>query len=75
MINVNLKDDLMSKDCSLRKSEQEMDSLTFRNTQLEKRVGVLQDELQAANNVKTYITISPDAIIVPDVINVKFIIP
>lgn len=33
------------KDQSLRKLQQEMDSLTFRNQQLAKRVELLQDEL------------------------------
>lgn len=33
------------KDQSLRKVQQEMDSLTFRNQQLAKRVELLQDEL------------------------------
>ena len=33
------------KDQSLRKLQQEMDSLTFRNLQLAKRVELLQDEL------------------------------
>ncbi|PNJ79931.1 PPP1R21 isoform 6 [Pongo abelii] len=33
------------KEQSLRKLQQEMDSLTFRNLQLAKRVELLQDEL------------------------------
>lgn len=33
------------KDQSLRKLQQEMESLTFRNQQLAKRVELLQDEL------------------------------
>lgn len=33
------------KDQSVRKLQQEMDSLTFRNQQLAKRVALLQEEL------------------------------
>ncbi|XP_076872108.1 protein phosphatase 1 regulatory subunit 21 [Brachyhypopomus gauderio] len=44
----SLKDDLKQRDQSLRKSEQEMDSLVFRNQQLTKRVELLQEELQAS---------------------------
>uniref|UniRef100_A0A4W4EBV8 Protein phosphatase 1 regulatory subunit 21 n=1 Tax=Electrophorus electricus TaxID=8005 RepID=A0A4W4EBV8_ELEEL len=44
----SLKDDLKQKDQSLRKAEQEMDSLSFRNQQLAKRVELLQEELQAS---------------------------
>ncbi|XP_035421138.1 protein phosphatase 1 regulatory subunit 21 isoform X4 [Cygnus atratus] len=40
-----LKEQLKLKDQSLRKLQQEMDSLTFRNQQLAKRVELLQDEL------------------------------
>lgn len=43
--NAELRDILKEKEQSLRKAEQEMDSLTFRNQQLTKRVTVLQDEL------------------------------
>jgi protein phosphatase 1 regulatory subunit 21 len=43
--NSELRDVLKERDQSLRKVEQEMDSLTFRNQQLTKRVTVLQDEL------------------------------
>lgn len=43
--NAELRDVLKEKEQILRKSEQEMDSLTFRNQQLTKRVTVLQDEL------------------------------
>lgn len=39
------KEQLKMKDQSLRKLQQEMDSLTFRNQQLAKRVELLQDEL------------------------------
>ncbi|XP_042321299.1 protein phosphatase 1 regulatory subunit 21 isoform X1 [Sceloporus undulatus] len=40
-----LKEQLKMKDQTLRKLQQEMDSLTFRNQQLAKRVELLQDEL------------------------------
>uniref|UniRef100_A0A8C6DAQ8 Protein phosphatase 1 regulatory subunit 21 n=1 Tax=Moschus moschiferus TaxID=68415 RepID=A0A8C6DAQ8_MOSMO len=40
-----LKEQVKMKDQSLRKLQQEMDSLTFRNLQLAKRVELLQDEL------------------------------
>jgi protein phosphatase 1 regulatory subunit 21 len=43
--NAELRDVLKEKEQTLRKAEQEMDSLTFRNQQLTKRVTVLQDEL------------------------------
>jgi protein phosphatase 1 regulatory subunit 21 len=43
--NSELRDALKEREQSLRKVEQEMDSLTFRNQQLTKRVTVLQDEL------------------------------
>lgn len=44
--NTELKDVLKERDQSLRKADQEMDSLNFRNQQLTKRVTVLQDELE-----------------------------
>lgn len=40
-----IQEQLKIKDQSLRKLQQEMDSLTFRNQQLAKRVELLQDEL------------------------------
>lgn len=45
--NSDLKDILKEREQSLRKSEQEMDSLTFRNQQLTKRVTILQGELDS----------------------------
>jgi len=45
--NVELTETLQTKDQSLRKLEQESDSLTFRNKQLEKRIEVLQGELNS----------------------------
>ncbi|KAH0568092.1 protein phosphatase 1 regulatory subunit 21 [Cotesia glomerata] len=45
-----LKDQLKEKDVSLRRAEQELDSLIFRNQQLTKRVTVLQDELDKMQN-------------------------
>ncbi|XP_051945766.1 protein phosphatase 1 regulatory subunit 21 [Xyrauchen texanus] len=41
----SLKEDLKHKEQSFRKVQQEMDSLTFRNQQLTKRVELLQEEL------------------------------
>lgn len=43
--NTEMKEVLKKREQSLRKAEQEMDSLIFRNQQLTKRVTVLQDEL------------------------------
>lgn len=40
-----IQEQLKMKDQSLRKLQQEMDSLSFRNQQLAKRVELLQDEL------------------------------
>ena len=45
--NSELRDVLKEREQSLRKAEQEMDSLTFRNQQLTRRVTVLQEELDA----------------------------
>ncbi|XP_060720123.1 protein phosphatase 1 regulatory subunit 21 [Tachysurus vachellii] len=42
----SLKDEVKQREQSLRKAEQEMDSLSFRNQQLAKRVELLQEELQ-----------------------------
>ncbi|XP_030627197.1 protein phosphatase 1 regulatory subunit 21 [Chanos chanos] len=44
--SASLKDELKQREQSLRKVEQEMDSLSFRNQQLAKRVELLQEELQ-----------------------------
>lgn len=46
-----IQEQMKMKDQSLRKLQQEMDSLTFRNQQLAKRVELLQDEL-ALNEYK-----------------------
>ncbi|KAF7686976.1 protein phosphatase 1 regulatory subunit 21 [Silurus meridionalis] len=45
---ISLKDEVKQREQSLRKAEQEMDSLTFRNQQLAKRVELLQEELQVS---------------------------
>ncbi|MCJ8749003.1 hypothetical protein PDJAM_G00171190 [Pangasius djambal] len=42
----SLKEEVKQREQSLRKAEQEMDSLSFRNQQLAKRVELLQEELQ-----------------------------
>uniref|UniRef100_A0A8C5NC65 Protein phosphatase 1 regulatory subunit 21 n=1 Tax=Gouania willdenowi TaxID=441366 RepID=A0A8C5NC65_GOUWI len=44
----SMKEQLKQRDQSLRKQEQEMDSLSFRNQQLAKRVELLQEELAAS---------------------------
>ena len=44
--NVEASEYLKQKEQSLRKSEAEMDSLTFRNQQLTRRVEILQDDLE-----------------------------
>jgi protein phosphatase 1 regulatory subunit 21 len=49
--NNELRDGLKEKDQSVRKLEQEVESLNFRNQQLAKRIGVLQEELSLINNV------------------------
>uniref|UniRef100_A0A673Y7W6 Protein phosphatase 1 regulatory subunit 21 n=1 Tax=Salmo trutta TaxID=8032 RepID=A0A673Y7W6_SALTR len=46
--STSLKDQVKQREQSLRKVEQEMDSLTFRNQQLAKRVELLQEELAAS---------------------------
>lgn len=43
--NSNLRDQLKQKELEARRSEQEIDSLGFRNKQLELRVAALQEEL------------------------------
>ncbi|XP_063991826.1 ELKS/Rab6-interacting/CAST family member 1 isoform X2 [Diachasmimorpha longicaudata] len=48
--NSDLKEQMKSKDVTLRRQEQELDSLTFRNQQLTKRVTVLQGELDRLQN-------------------------
>lgn len=51
--NNELKEQIKTKDVCLRRAEQELDSLTFRNQQLTKRVTVLQDELDNTQNKST----------------------
>lgn len=46
--SAELKEILRTKDQNLRKAEQELDSLNFRNQQLTKRITILQDDLNAA---------------------------
>ena len=41
--NTELREQLKEKEVELRRAEQELDSLTFRNQQLTKRVTVLQE--------------------------------
>ena len=44
--NVGASDSIKQKEQALRKSEAEMDSLTFRNQQLTRRVEILQEDLE-----------------------------
>ncbi|XP_053976435.1 protein phosphatase 1 regulatory subunit 21 [Hylaeus volcanicus] len=43
--NADIREQLKEKEVELRKAEQELDSLSFRNQQLTKRITVLQEEL------------------------------
>lgn len=43
--STGLKETIKAKDQTIRKHDQELDSLTFRNQQLSKRVLFLQEEL------------------------------
>ncbi|XP_014226544.1 protein phosphatase 1 regulatory subunit 21 [Trichogramma pretiosum] len=48
--NAETKEQLKVKEVELRRAEQELDSLTFRNQQLTKRVTVLQEDLDNIQN-------------------------
>lgn len=48
--NAEIREQLKEKEVELRRAEQEIDSLTFRNQQLTKRITVLQDELDKTQN-------------------------
>ncbi|XP_066599831.1 protein phosphatase 1 regulatory subunit 21 [Prorops nasuta] len=48
--NTTIREQLKMKEIELRRTEQELDSLTFRNQQLMKRITVLQDELEKSQN-------------------------
>ncbi|XP_015588783.1 protein phosphatase 1 regulatory subunit 21 [Cephus cinctus] len=48
--NGELREQFKEKEVKLRRAEQELDSLTFRNQQLTKRVTVLQEELDSVQN-------------------------
>ncbi|XP_020293616.1 protein phosphatase 1 regulatory subunit 21 [Pseudomyrmex gracilis] len=48
--NGDIRNQLKEREVELRRAEQEIDSLTFRNQQLTKRITVLQDELDKAQN-------------------------
>lgn len=48
-----LRENLRQKETSLRRSEHEVDSLGFRNKQLERRVAALQEEIASKENRKT----------------------
>ncbi|KAL7644644.1 UNVERIFIED_CONTAM: hypothetical protein RMT77_004185 [Armadillidium vulgare] len=47
---LQLKEDINSRDQSLRKAEQELDSLSFRNQQLTKRLSLLQEDVEIIKN-------------------------
>lgn len=48
--NADIRNQLKEREVEFRRAEQEIDSLTFRNQQLTKRITVLQDELDKAQN-------------------------
>ncbi|XP_071644254.1 uncharacterized protein [Temnothorax longispinosus] len=48
--NADIRNQLKEKEVVFRRAEQEIDSLTFRNQQLTKRITVLQEELDKAQN-------------------------
>ncbi|CAK9814692.1 Protein phosphatase 1 regulatory subunit 21 [Anthophora quadrimaculata] len=48
--NADIREQLKEKEVELRRAEQELDSLSFRNQQLTKRISVLQEELEKAQN-------------------------
>lgn len=48
--NTDIRNQLKEKEVEFRRAEQEIDSLTFRNQQLTKRITVLQEELDKAQN-------------------------
>ncbi|KAK2574904.1 hypothetical protein KPH14_002595 [Odynerus spinipes] len=48
--NAEIREHLKEKEVEFRRAEQEIDSLTFRNQQLTKRITVLQEELDKAQN-------------------------
>lgn len=48
--NTDIRNQLKEKEVELRRAEQELDSLTFRNQQLTKRITVLQEELDKVQN-------------------------
>lgn len=48
--NTDIRNHLKEREVELRRADQEIDSLTFRNQQLTKRITVLQEELDKAQN-------------------------
>lgn len=48
--NADVRNQLKEKEVEFRRAEQEIDSLSFRNQQLTKRITVLQEELDKAQN-------------------------
>lgn len=51
--NLVLRESLRNKEADLRRVEQEVDSLNFRNNQLEHRVAALQDDLSCSTSKKS----------------------
>jgi len=49
LLTILFQNELKEKDLAIRKFEQEIDSLSFRNNQLSMRVNVLQQELDEAH--------------------------
>ncbi|XP_055677695.1 protein phosphatase 1 regulatory subunit 21 [Lutzomyia longipalpis] len=76
--NGALRESFRLKEASLRRAEQEVDSLSFRNKQLEHRVATLQDDLdremkrgrgggkQPRSNSEVHNTMTKDAVIVEE---------
>lgn len=51
--NTELREQLKEKEVELRRAEQELDSLTFRNQQLTKRVTILQEVRQKHSRISS----------------------
>ena len=54
------QEELTETDRLLRQQQQEVDSLTFRNSQLTRRVAVLQEELEPSPQVAALSGVVPD---------------
>lgn len=63
-----IRETLRLRDTSIRRAEQEVDSLGFRNKQLEQRVAALQDDLQRQTKTSTKVNktnLMPNAMLSP----------